>query len=79
MSGWTTNAHLPNFRNSTAGDDPTLMRGMGKLGALARAMRPRGSAGVIWGHLQQLELAGQGGFGEVYRAYDPTLPAMPAT
>ena len=55
------------------------MRGMGKLGALARAMRPRGSAGVIWGHLQQLELAGQGGFGEVYRAYDPTLPAMPAT
>ncbi len=62
----------------SADDDPALMRGLGRLGALARAMRPMGSPGVSWGHLQQLVLAGKGGFGEVYRAYDPTLDRIVA-
>ncbi len=26
-----------------------------------------------WGHLEVIELIGHGGFGEIYRAYDPTL------
>lgn len=54
-------------------DDPALARGLRKLGALARAMQTGAPVGESWGHLQQLQLAGQGGFGEVYRAYDPTL------
>lgn len=53
--------------------DPDLARRLGKLQSLARAMNNSAEGGMRWGHLQQLELAGQGGFGAVYRAYDPTL------
>jgi serine/threonine protein kinase len=53
--------------------DPELASGLRKLAALAQMMRVGAAAGSNWGHLQQLELAGQGGFGEVFRAYDPTL------
>jgi eukaryotic-like serine/threonine-protein kinase len=58
--------------------DPALARGLRKLGALARAMQVGSEVGSSWGHLQQLQLAGQGGFGEVYRAYDPTLDRIVA-
>jgi serine/threonine protein kinase len=54
-------------------EDPALARGLRRLGALARLMHTGVPVGSSWGHLQQLQLAGQGGFGEVYRAYDPTL------
>lgn len=53
--------------------DPDLARRLGKLQSLALAMNNSAEGGMRWGHLQQLELAGQGGFGAVYRAYDPTL------
>lgn len=52
---------------------PSLARGLRKLGMLAKAMQLGSAVGSTWGHLQRLELAGQGGFGEVFRAYDPTL------
>ncbi len=54
-------------------NDPDLARRLGKLHSLARAMHTLADGGACWGHLQQLQLAGQGGFGAVYRAYDPTL------
>jgi tetratricopeptide (TPR) repeat protein len=53
--------------------DPALARRLGKLQALARSMQGDADAGHSWGHLQQLQAAGKGGFGAVYRAYDPTL------
>ena len=53
--------------------DPQLARRLAKLQSLAKAMSGDTDAGARWGHLQQLQLAGQGGFGAVYRAYDPTL------
>jgi serine/threonine protein kinase len=53
--------------------DPALARRLARLQSLARTMQPGNPAGDTWGHLQQLQLAGQGGFGSVYRAYDPTL------
>ncbi|MEO6688503.1 MAG: serine/threonine-protein kinase [Dokdonella sp.] len=53
--------------------DPDLARRLGKLQSLALAMNNSAEGGARWGHLQQLQLAGQGGFGAVYRAYDPTL------
>jgi serine/threonine protein kinase/tetratricopeptide (TPR) repeat protein len=58
--------------------DPALARGLRKLDALAKAMQVGSEVGSSWGHLQQLQLAGQGGFGEVYRAYDPTLDRIVA-
>lgn len=58
--------------------DPDLARRLGKLQSLARAMNNSADGGPRWGHLQQLELAGQGGFGEVFRAYDPTLDRLVA-
>jgi eukaryotic-like serine/threonine-protein kinase len=54
-------------------EDPALARRLAKLQALVRSMHGGTGAGSSWGHLQQLQLAGQGGFGAVYRAYDPTL------
>ncbi len=54
-------------------EDAALASGLRKLASLAQAMRVGSAAGSSWGHLQQLQLAGQGGFGEVFRAYDPTL------
>jgi Protein kinase domain len=59
-------------------NNPDLARGMRKLGLLAKAMQTATPAGTSWGHLQQLQLAGHGGFGEVYRAYDPTLDRIVA-
>ncbi len=53
--------------------DPALARRLGKLQALVRSMHMGAEAGNSWGHLQQLQIAGEGGFGAVYRAYDPTL------
>jgi tetratricopeptide (TPR) repeat protein len=53
--------------------EPALARRLARLQALARTMQPGHGAGATWGHLQQLQLAGEGGFGAVYRAYDPTL------
>ncbi len=54
-------------------EDPALAQRLAKLQALVKAMQAGADAGTSWGHLQQLQLAGQGGFGAVYRAYDPTL------
>ena len=54
-------------------EDPDLARRLAKLQSLAKAMNIGADAGASWGHLQQLQLAGQGGFGAVYHAYDPTL------
>lgn len=54
-------------------EDPDLARRLAKLQSLAKAMNIGADAGTSWGHLQQLKLAGQGGFGAVYHAYDPTL------
>lgn len=54
-------------------EDPALARRLARLQALVRTMQPGAGAGSTWGHLQQLQLAGEGGFGAVYRAYDPTL------
>jgi serine/threonine protein kinase len=54
-------------------ENPALAQRLAKLQALVKAMQAGGDAGTSWGHLQQLQLAGQGGFGAVYRAYDPTL------
>lgn len=53
--------------------DPVLARRLAKLQALVGTMQGGAAAGTSWGHLQQLQLAGEGGFGAVYRAYDPTL------
>ena len=58
--------------------NPDLARRLGKLQSLAHAMQGSSTSGSRWGHLQQLQLAGQGGFGAVYRAYDPTLDRMVA-
>ncbi len=54
-------------------EDAALASGLRKLASLAQAMRVGCAAGSSWGHLQRLQLAGQGGFGEVFRAYDPAL------
>lgn len=58
--------------------DPDLARGLRKLGVLARSMQTQPSDGMRWGHLQRLESTAHGGFGEVFRAYDPTLDRMVA-
>jgi serine/threonine protein kinase len=68
--------------------DPALARGLSKLGKIAEAMQvsartdqdstDQASTGQNWGHLQQLSLAGVGGFGEVFRAYDPSLDRIVA-
>jgi eukaryotic-like serine/threonine-protein kinase len=54
-------------------ENPDLARRLAKLQSLAKVMNIGADAGTSWGHLQQLLLAGQGGFGAVYHAYDPTL------
>jgi tetratricopeptide (TPR) repeat protein len=53
--------------------EPGSARGMRRVAALARALRPDAPSGTTWGHLQRLMLAGSGSFGDVYRAWDPTL------
>lgn len=56
-----------------AGADPRLARGLARMAAIRSALAPDLPAGATWGHLQRLEPAGQGSFGEVFRAFDPTL------
>jgi hypothetical protein len=58
--------------------DPALARGLNRVATIARALSPATPAGRTWGHLQQLELAGSGSFGDVYRAYDPALDRVVA-
>jgi serine/threonine-protein kinase len=58
--------------------DPDLARRLAKVQSLARAMQGTVDGGMRWGHLQQLQAAGEGGFGAVYRAYDPTLDRIVA-
>jgi hypothetical protein len=53
--------------------DPRLARGLARMAAIRGALAPDLPAGATWGHLQRLEPAGQGSFGEVFRAFDPTL------
>lgn len=61
-----------------ASNNPDLARRLAKVQALVRAMQGGGTGDAHWGHLQQLQHAGQGGFGEVFRAYDPTLDRIVA-
>jgi serine/threonine protein kinase len=53
--------------------DPKLARGLRRMATITRALTPHAPTGATWGHLTRLELAGGGTFGEVFRAYDPTL------
>jgi hypothetical protein len=56
-----------------AASDPKLARGLGRMAAIGRALAGESAHGTTWGHLQRLEPAGSGSFGEVFRAWDPTL------
>ena len=58
--------------------DPALARGLRRLAAMAQALQPDTPAGATWGPLQQLEPIGAGSFGEVFRAFDPTLDRIVA-
>ena len=58
--------------------DPALARGLRRLAAMAQALQPDTPAGATWGPLQQLEPIGAGSFGEVFRAFDPTLDRVVA-
>lgn len=51
--------------------DQKLARGLTRLSLLRGAMQPETAS--RWGHLLDLQPAGQGSFGEVFRAFDPTL------
>jgi hypothetical protein len=53
--------------------DPQVARGLQRLSDLHRVMAMDAPMGASWGHLHQLDFVAQGGFGDVYRAYDPTL------
>jgi hypothetical protein len=59
--------------SEVSASDPALALGLNKLQRLAQSLQGPLAAGRRWGHLQQLELAGTGGFGEVYRAFDSSL------
>lgn len=51
--------------------DQKTARGLTRLLALRGVMLPESAAS--WGHLRDLQAAGQGSFGEVFSAFDPTL------
>jgi hypothetical protein len=53
--------------------DPQVARGLQRLARMRQGMNPNTPVGASWGHLQQLDFVARGGFGDVYRAYDPTL------
>lgn len=53
--------------------DPRLARGLQRLARIRQGMSSDAPVGKTWGHLQQLDFVARGGFGDVYRAYDPTL------
>lgn len=58
--------------------DPKLARGLARIAAIARTLGGHKPVGATWGHLQGLQFAGAGTFGEVYRAWDPTLDRVVA-
>jgi hypothetical protein len=58
---------------AVAASDPKLARGLSRMAAIGRALAGDAPVGSTWGHLQRLEPAGRGTFGEVFRAWDPTL------
>ncbi len=53
--------------------DPQVARGLQRLADMHLGINPNASIGASWGHLHQLDFVARGGFGDVYRAYDPTL------
>ena len=53
--------------------DPALARGLQRLARMRLGIDAAAVAGASWGHLHQLDFVARGGFGDVYRAYDPTL------
>ncbi|MDZ4813356.1 MAG: hypothetical protein SGI99_12210 [Pseudomonadota bacterium] len=53
--------------------DPRLARGLQRLARIRQGKSSDAPVGKTWGHLQQLDFVARGGFGDVYRAYDPTL------
>ena len=55
------------------GLDARLARGFGRLAAIAKQCAGDAPTEARWGHLRNLRPAGSGSYGEVFRAYDPTL------
>lgn len=53
--------------------DPVVARGLQRLARMHQGTDSGAAVGESWGHLQQLDFVARGGFGDVYRAYDPTL------
>jgi serine/threonine protein kinase len=53
--------------------DPQVARGLQRLAILHQPLAADAPMGASWGHLHQLDFVARGGFGDVYRAYDPTL------
>lgn len=53
--------------------DPKLARGLLRVAQIGRALAGDQSVGATWGHLQRLQRMDHGSFGEVFRAWDPTL------
>lgn len=53
--------------------DPALAERLVRVARIGRALLPAVPTGASWGHLVGLQRAGSGSFGEVFRAWDPTL------
>lgn len=53
--------------------DPKIARGLSRLAQIGRALAGGRVLGESWGHLQRLQRIDHGSFGEVFRAWDPTL------